>query len=252
MRTPPIAAREPPPPPPPPVEATPTEDDLQAIYRWSAQTKRSVAGWKREESRFLWPLISFFVVSIGASLGFGAIFATEYFRYSTALILTILWLNFVTPVAAGVLIYLFFRSRDRRLNQQDLEQLQAVGPLPGNLIEASLLELEATDSTLSAIGRRIGWTVFLACWLGLVVAEFSVSISELLYTTVTHISFNPFAGPWSFAFYYGLIGAIAGLFIAANAVYWRRVQRRLKELRTATDRRREALAALEQSLWKRV
>lgn len=214
----------------------------------------TVSSWKREESRFLWPLLSFFIVAIGAGLGIGVIFAQPYFRFSTDLFLTILGLNFATPIGAGVLLFLFFRSRDRRLNRQAEQQILAARPLPANLIEASLLELAETDQAVLGIGRRIWWTVFLACCLSLVVAEYLVSVSSLLFTTLTqNDTLNPFYSRLpGFVTYYGLILVIAGLFISANVVYWRRVQRRLKDLRAETERRRTALSAFEQNVWEQV
>jgi hypothetical protein len=241
------------PPPPPPAGWEPSEDSLRTIYRWSAQTRRSVAAWRREESRFLWPLLAFIVaLFVGDELGAYVLFivASSGALSAGITLLVLVTANGAIPVASAVILYVFFRSRNRRLDRQLERATEPPTLLPPNLIEGSLAELAETEGTLRSIHRRIWWIVFIACFLSLGVGEFAGSLTFQAYLDITGTTVYPLLD--SFLFTYGVGLAIAGVLIAWNALYWRRVERRLAELGRETAARRTEIGLLEQALWQRL
>jgi len=228
-------------------------DPLRTLYAWSVRTRRSVATWKREESRVLWPLVGFFVVFL---IGTEVIAALSYVVVSgrgssVPLVLAALDLAPVLiAVAAGVLLYLFFRSRNRRLDRSMELPVETPATLPENLLEASLAELETTDRALTSIHRRLWWIVFLACWLSLIVGEFAAGFLWSAYLALSGATVSNGFVP--FAVTYGLGLGTAAVLILANALYWRRVERRIGELRAGLRERRAAITAFERSVWERV
>ncbi len=158
--------------------------------------------------------------------------------------------NSAIPVGAAALLYAFFRSRNRRLDRQLGHAVEPPEVLPANLIEASLAELDSTDGALTSVHKRIWWIVFLACFLSLVVGEFAGSVAFQAVVALHPSRIYPTLD--GFLFTYGLGLLIAGILIAWNAIYWRRVERRLGQLRNDTNARRAAIAAFEQVVWQRV
>jgi len=233
----------------PEVNSSP-ENDLRSIYEWSAQTRRTVGAWQREESRFLWPLLCFLVLALGAGFVGGIVFALTPPGAVWNLILILAGVDYAIPIGGAILLYLFFRYRNRRLERQPEPPIGTTTPLPANLIEASLVELDRTDRALGSVHRRIWWIVFLACWLSIAVGEFSGGLIAQAYMVTSGITIT--SGLLSFELTYGVGLGIAAVLIAGNAVYWRRVERRLGELRKSTNARRASVAAFERTLWERI
>lgn len=230
------------------------EGALRALYVWSAQTRNSVALWRREESQFLWPLLGFVLaLTIGSPLIAAVVFefvVSQGFNSSTSPFFAFPeGLPFVFPVAAGLILWRFLRHRNRQLDRPSELRVEPPPSLPANLIEASLLELDATDAALTSIHARIWWIVFLTGILSISAGLFFGAVTFQVYLAINGFTADPLT---SIALPYGVGLGFAGGLIALNALYWRRVEFRLWELEAGSKSRRAALTKFELGLWERV
>ncbi|MCI4348014.1 MAG: hypothetical protein L3J97_05285, partial [Thermoplasmata archaeon] len=231
----------------------PPGDSLQRLYRWSVETRRSVAAWRLEESRFLWPLLGAFIALLVVSQAVAVLlfsFGQASGPWSLTLNVVINAVPWLSAIVAWLLLWAFFRSRDRRLNRPQELALEPSRGLPPNLIEASLVELDATDLALKSIYRRLWWIVVLIGILSIVVGEFTGVV--LLHAYVAANGTGVTTADEIFEFQYGLGLVIAAVPITWSAFYWRRVERRLAALQESTTSRRAAVVSFEQTLWNRV
>jgi hypothetical protein len=201
----------------------------------------------------LWLLLGFYIAFLGASYGSAFLLfdLTLHGAPSLSLDLRIVEVvNYSLPIIVVAILYLLLRNRNRRMDRRWERVAEPPLELPANLIEASLVELDTTGHALKSVRRRIWWTVFLGCLLSISVVEYVAASVEA--TVAFSARTMPLSPLGQLGIQLGAVVGGAGLVLAWFAIYWRRVERRLKDLQTATDSRRAAVASFERALWERV